>query len=91
MRRVLAGVHQTNGQRFNPGVFQRRELRADGGSTQLVLSCTSPVPPEHRASVRAGWHFHLDALATALAGGETDLADPTPAWAPLHERYAASV
>ena len=68
----------------------RFELRADGDATDLLLLCTSPVPPEHRTSVQAGWHFHLDALATALAGGSTDLTDPMPAWSPIHDRYVAA-
>jgi uncharacterized protein YndB with AHSA1/START domain len=67
----------------------RFELRADGDETQLTLLCTSPVPPEHRTSVQAGWHFHLDALATALDGGAADLAHPEPVWEPIHDRYAA--
>jgi uncharacterized protein YndB with AHSA1/START domain len=67
----------------------RFELRPDGDATELLLQCTSPVPPEHRTSVQAGWHFHLDALATALGGGTTDLAHPEPRWAPIHERYDA--
>jgi uncharacterized protein YndB with AHSA1/START domain len=68
----------------------RFELRADGDATDLLLQCTSPVPPEHRTSVQAGWHFHLDALATALDGGSTDLAHPMEAWAPIHDRYVAA-
>jgi uncharacterized protein YndB with AHSA1/START domain len=35
----------------------------------------------------AGWHMHLDALATILAGGEFDLAHPEPAYEPLHQAY----
>jgi uncharacterized protein YndB with AHSA1/START domain len=68
----------------------RFELRPDGDATELLLQCTSPVPPEHRTSVQAGWHFHLDALERALDGGRTDLADPAPRWAPIHERYVAA-
>jgi uncharacterized protein YndB with AHSA1/START domain len=68
----------------------RFELRPDGDATLLTLACTSPVPPEHRTSVQAGWHFHLDALERALAGGSTDLAHPEPVWAPIHARYAAA-
>jgi hypothetical protein len=67
----------------------RFELRADGDATELSLQCRTPVPPEHRTSVRAGWHFHLDALQAALAGGSVDLAHPEPAWEPIHERYVA--
>jgi uncharacterized protein YndB with AHSA1/START domain len=67
----------------------RFELRPDGTATELLLQCTSAIPPEHRTSVQAGWHFHLDALRTALAGGSTDLAHPEETWAPIHERYVA--
>jgi hypothetical protein len=56
----------------------------------VTLQCTSPVPPEHRTSVAAGWHFHLDALARLLDGGATDLVDVRPAWAPIHDRYVAA-
>jgi uncharacterized protein YndB with AHSA1/START domain len=69
----------------------RFELRADGDATELLLQCTSRIPPEHRTSVAAGWHFHLDALARMLGGGETDLVDVRPAWAPIHDRYVAAV
>ena len=67
----------------------RFELRPDGQGTDLELRCTSPIPPEHRTSVQAGWHFHLDALARQLGGGSTDLVDVRPAWEPIHERYVA--
>jgi uncharacterized protein YndB with AHSA1/START domain len=67
----------------------RFELRADGDATELHLRCTSSVPPEHRTSVRAGWHFHLDALEATLEGRAVDLAHPEPAWEPIHERYVA--
>jgi uncharacterized protein YndB with AHSA1/START domain len=67
----------------------RFELRPDGEATELHLRCTSPVPREHRTSVRAGWHFHLDALEAALEGRSVDLAHPEPAWEPIHERYVA--
>jgi uncharacterized protein YndB with AHSA1/START domain len=74
--------------RGDPHGTVRFELRADGDATELLLQCTSPVPPEHRTSVQAGWHFHLDALARALDGGHTDLAHPEKEWAPIHDRYA---
>jgi uncharacterized protein YndB with AHSA1/START domain len=35
----------------------------------------------------AGWHMHLDALATILAGGEADLVHVEPAYEPLHQAY----
>ena len=82
--------HEVLEVRGEPHGTLRFELRPDGDGTELVLRCTSPVPPEHRASVRAGWHFHLDALHGALHGEQADLAHPEPAWAPIHERYLAA-
>jgi uncharacterized protein YndB with AHSA1/START domain len=76
--------------RGDPHGTLRFELRAEGDATELSLRCESPIPPEHRTSVRAGWHFHLDALETALAGGAVDLTHPEPAWEPIHERYVAT-
>ena len=38
----------------------------------------------------AGWHYHLDALARALDGGDTELVElPNPGWQRIHEAYAA--
>jgi uncharacterized protein YndB with AHSA1/START domain len=74
--------------RGDPHGTLRFELRAEGDGTELTLRCESPIPPEQRTPVLAGWHFHLDGLETALAGGAVDLAHPEPAWEPIHERYA---
>jgi uncharacterized protein YndB with AHSA1/START domain len=82
--------HEVLEVRGEPHGTLRFELRPDGDGTELLLQCTSPVPPEHRSSVRAGWHFHLDALEAALDGGRADLAHPEQAWAPIHERYLAA-
>jgi uncharacterized protein YndB with AHSA1/START domain len=61
----------------------RWELQPDGNGTVLRFSSTLDLPPEYRTRVLAGWHFHLDALAEALEGGSTDLAE-LRGWEPLH-------
>jgi hypothetical protein len=35
----------------------------------------------------AGWHLHLDALATILSGGQVDIAHPDPILEPIHRAY----
>jgi uncharacterized protein YndB with AHSA1/START domain len=67
----------------------RFELAPDGDGTLLRFINTLDVADDQRTSVTAGWHYHLDALATALAGGTVDLADPWAAWEPIHEAYVA--
>lgn len=64
----------------------RFELRAEGAGTHLLFSSTLELPSEFRTKVLAGWHFHLDALATALAGGRTDLYH-LPGWDEIHQQY----
>jgi uncharacterized protein YndB with AHSA1/START domain len=49
----------------------RFELRPQGPGTVLVLEHTG-VPGGQAAGFGAGWHGHLDALAAALAGQDTD-------------------
>jgi uncharacterized protein YndB with AHSA1/START domain len=66
----------------------RWELEADDGGTLLRFSSTLELPDEFKTKVLAGWHMHLDALATALDGGSTDL-ENLPGWEQIHERYAA--
>jgi uncharacterized protein YndB with AHSA1/START domain len=65
----------------------RWELEPDGDSTVLRFWNRLELTEEERTLVPAGWHFHLDALATALDGGTVDLADPA-GWEPIHEEYA---
>lgn len=68
----------------------RWELAATEDGTLLLFSSTLALPAAYRASVLAGWHYHLDALATALAGGTTELvALPNAGWQTHHDRYAA--
>jgi uncharacterized protein YndB with AHSA1/START domain len=64
----------------------RWELEPDRDATVLRFWNTLELSEEERHMVPAGWHFHLDALATALDGGTTDLADPA-GWEPIHEAY----
>jgi uncharacterized protein YndB with AHSA1/START domain len=66
----------------------RWELRPEGEGTLLSLTSTLELPEQMRTMHPAGWHWHLDALATVLDGGEVDLVNVT-GWQPIHERYVA--
>jgi len=66
----------------------RWELRPEEDGTVLRFSSTLELPEEFRLKVLAGWHFHLDALATALDGGSTDLVE-LPEWEPIHDAYSS--
>jgi uncharacterized protein YndB with AHSA1/START domain len=70
------------------------ELGPDGDHTLLRFTNTvtqptgAPGPGDPTAadtSTAAGWHMHLDALATILSGGEFDLAHPEPLYEPVHQ------
>jgi uncharacterized protein YndB with AHSA1/START domain len=65
----------------------RFELDRDRGATVLRFFNTLELSEDERSMVPAGWHYHLDALATSLDGGTVDLADPWAAWEPLHRAY----
>jgi uncharacterized protein YndB with AHSA1/START domain len=65
----------------------RWELEADGDETVLRFTNIVELTDEERSMVPGGWHFHLDALATALDGGSVDLADPWEAAERLHAAY----
>jgi uncharacterized protein YndB with AHSA1/START domain len=67
----------------------RWELEPDGDGTSLTFTSTLDLPDEYRAQTLAGWHFHLDALATVLAGGEVDLVDLMDDWEPIHRQYVS--
>jgi uncharacterized protein YndB with AHSA1/START domain len=68
----------------------RWELRPDAGGTLLTFSSTLALPEEYRTKVLAGWHYHLDSLADALAGQPADLANLSDGrWARIHEGYLA--
>jgi hypothetical protein len=43
--------------------------------------------PDQDVPTAAGWHLHLDALATILAGGDVDIAHPDDLFAPIHQAY----
>lgn len=68
----------------------RWELTPDGDGTLLRFASTLELPEEYRSKHPAGWHWHLDALAEVLAGGNPDPAT-NPGWQRLHELYAAKL
>ena len=72
--------------RGEPHGVLRFELDDEGDATRLTFTSTLALPDEFRTKVLAGWHFHLDALATALGGGSTDL-EHVAGWEPIHESY----
>ena len=51
------------------------ELESAGDHTVLHFTNTLPSPTQDLTTA-AGWHLHLDALATTLAGGRST--SPTP-------------
>ena len=66
----------------------RFELEADGGATRLRFSSTLDLPDEFRTRVLAGWHTHLNALATVLDGGSVDLENiQEEGWEDAHAAY----
>jgi uncharacterized protein YndB with AHSA1/START domain len=68
----------------------RWELTPDGDGTLLSFRSTVELDPEFLTKVPAGWHFHLDALATHLDGRSTDLVE-IPDWEPIHAEYVAKL
>jgi uncharacterized protein YndB with AHSA1/START domain len=62
------------------------ELEPAGDYTVLRFTNTLPTPSEE-STTAAGWHFHLDALATALSGEEVDITHPEPLFDPIHKAY----
>jgi hypothetical protein len=65
----------------------RWELAEDGDATVLRFTNTVDSSGEAVTGTAAGWHYHLDALAAVLDGGEVDLADPSAPWEPIHDAY----
>jgi uncharacterized protein YndB with AHSA1/START domain len=63
------------------------ELEPEGDHTILRFTNTVSAPADD-LSTAAGWHLHLDALATVLAGGEVDIAHPEPLFEPIQRAYA---
>ena len=67
----------------------RFELEPAGDATILRFSSTLELPDEFRTRVLAGWHTHLDALATVLDGGSVDLVHIADGrWERVHAAYA---
>jgi uncharacterized protein YndB with AHSA1/START domain len=64
----------------------RWELRPEGEGTGLSFTSTLELPERFRTMHPAGWHWHLDALATILDGREVDLVNVT-GWEQIHEGY----
>ena len=68
------------------------ELRPDGDGTRLTLTVTAELPDDHLASVRAGWHSHLDFLEDALDGRPVDWPNwPKDVWEKHNAVYEASM
>ena len=67
----------------------RFELRPAGSGTLLVLEHTG-VPAEQAAGFGAGWHGHLDALASTLAGQDIDPHAQYHQLAPQYARRSGS-
>jgi uncharacterized protein YndB with AHSA1/START domain len=68
--------------------FELRPAGDDGQDTLLRFSSTVEFPEGGAPMAAAGWHLHLAYLATALAGGPTDLVDlPMQQWQRWYELY----
>ncbi len=68
------------------------ELRPDGDGTRLTLTVTAELPDDYLASVRAGWHSHLDFLEDALDGRPVDWPNwPQDVWEKHNAVYEASM
>lgn len=71
----------------------RWELRQEGTGCVLTFTSTLPVLEKGMAAqVLAGWHWHLDALAAALAGHPIEWDNwSIDDWAGHRDRYAAKL
>jgi uncharacterized protein YndB with AHSA1/START domain len=68
------------------------ELQPDGDGTRLTLTVTAELPDDHLASVRAGWHSHLDFLEEALDGRPVDWPNwPKHVWEKHNAVYEANM
>jgi uncharacterized protein YndB with AHSA1/START domain len=68
------------------------ELAPEDDGTRLTLTVTAELPDEYLASVRAGWHVHIDFLADALDGRPVDWPNwPKARWEKHNEVYEASM
>ena len=95
--RMLALTGTWSAERADDEPFEREEttlrfeLERDGRQTVLRFENVLSIAEDRfRTMVPAGWHFHLDALAAALDGGETDLVNVTSDWDPIHEAYRSA-
>jgi uncharacterized protein YndB with AHSA1/START domain len=61
-------------------------LEPDGDHTLLHFTNTVEAPDQD-VPTAAGWHLHLDALASILAGDDVDIAHPEALFAPIHQAY----
>jgi uncharacterized protein YndB with AHSA1/START domain len=70
------------------GVLRFELEPAGDAATVLRFTSTLELPEEYRTKVLAGWHTHLDALATALDGGSVDLVNiEEEGWREAHDAY----
>lgn len=68
------------------------ELAPEDDGTRLTLTVTAELPDEYLASVRAGWHVHIDFLEDALDGRPVDWPNwPKARWEKHNEVYEASM
>jgi uncharacterized protein YndB with AHSA1/START domain len=68
------------------------ELRPEGDRTLLTLTVTAELPDDYLASVRAGWHVHIDLLEDALEGRPVDWPNwPQDRWQVHFDHYEASM
>jgi uncharacterized protein YndB with AHSA1/START domain len=68
------------------------ELTPDEDGTRLTLTVTAELPDDYLASVRAGWHSHLDFLEAALDGTPVDWPNwPKHVWEKHNAVYEASM
>jgi uncharacterized protein YndB with AHSA1/START domain len=59
---------------------------ADAAPADAAPADAGAAPAEDTLTA-AGWHLHLDALATVLSGGEVDIAHPEALFEPIHRAY----
>jgi hypothetical protein len=60
------------------------------GDVATLDGAIAKLDPPRFLEITAGWHLHLDALATVLSGGKVDLAHPEPLFDPIHQTYEQS-
>jgi uncharacterized protein YndB with AHSA1/START domain len=71
-----------------PGTRTHLTWRLEPDGDHTLLHFTNKVEaPDQDVPTAAGWHLHLDALATILAGDDVDIAHPEALFAPIHQAY----